>query len=540
MTHPMECHCIRAVDVPHTPALNAAYLENFPAVAQFYGAPPTQESVLQAARGMRLDPQVRARVVAVLREENRRFGADESVEGSLNALASGAAAIVSGQQVGLFSGPAYTIYKALTAIRLARELSAEGTPTVAIFWLATEDHDLAEVNHCFWPTRTGGERLELPAGEDSEGRRVGDVALGEPIRALVERAAELLAGPGAAEIAQVLAESYTSADTYGSAFGKLMTRLFRGKGLILLDPTNAELHRVAAPLYRAAIEQHAELRRELLERGKALERAGYHAQVKITERNTLLFLNVDGKRLPLRARDHGFIAGKRNLSPTEVLGLLDASPEAFSPNVLLRPLVQDTLLPTAAYVAGPAEIAYFAQASVAYRRLMGRLPVVVPRASVTLVETRVARLLKKYKLEFGDVLRGRRYLRSRMESALLPRALSRRFDSGEQALRQLLKGLRLPVAKLDRTLSGALDTAERKMLYQISKLRGKAGRAVALRTAVLDAHEREIAGGLLPENGLQERSLCFLPMLAAQGPSLLDELARRVSVGGAQHQVLYL
>jgi bacillithiol biosynthesis cysteine-adding enzyme BshC len=540
MTHPMECHCIPAVDVPRTSALNAAYLEDFSAVAPFFAYPPTFASVVRAAGEARLDPQVRKQVVEVLRGQNRRFGAGAEVEASLDRLASGAVAIVTGQQVGLFSGPSYTIYKALTALRLAADLSAAGVEAVPVFWLATEDHDLAEVNHVFWPTRTGPERLELAVASSAEGRRVGEVQLGEGVKSLVERAAGMLEGPDAAEMANALAQSYGSGETYGSAFGKLMARLFSGKGLILLDPMSDELHTLAAPVYRRALEQQKELQQDLLDRSKALERAGYHAQVKITDRNTLLFISVEGKRLPLRIRDQGFVLGNRGMSLDEALQLFDASPESFSPNALLRPVIQDALLPTAAYVAGPAEIAYFAQAAVTYRRLLGRMPVIMPRESATLVEARVARLLRKYNLEFGDVLRGRRHLRSRMERALLPKALARRLDAGEQSLQKLLRGLRLPVSKLDQSLAGAFDTAERKMLYQFGKLRARAARSLALRSAVLDAHEREIAGALLPEGDLQERALCFLPMLAAHGAGLLDELSRKIAFGGAQHQVLYL
>jgi bacillithiol synthase len=540
MTHPMECHCIRAVDVPRTSALNAAYLEDFSAVAPFFEYPPTFPSVVRSAGEVQLDPLVRKQVVEVLRVQNRRFGAGAEVEANLDRLAGGAVAIVTGQQVGLFSGPSYTIYKALTALRLAADLSAAGVEAVPVFWLATEDHDLAEINHVFWPTRTGPERLELAGTGSTDGRRVGEVQLGEGVQSLVARAAGMLEGPAAAEIAQALAESYTSGETYSSAFGKLMTRLFSSKGLILLDPMSAELHVLAAPVYRKAIEQQNELRQDLLNRNKALDRAGYHEQVKITDRNTLLFIIVDGKRLPLRVRDQGFGLGSRGMSLDEVLGLLAAAPESFSPNVLLRPVIQDALLPTAAYVAGPSEIAYFAQASVIYRRLLGRMPVIMPRESATLVEPRVARLLRKYNLTLSDVLRGRRHLRSRMEGALLPKALARRLDAGEQSLQKLLRGLRLPVSKLDETLAGAFDTAERKMLYQFGKLRDRTARSMALRSAVFDAHEREIAGALLPEGDLQERSLCFLPLLAAHGAGLLDELTHKIALGGTQHQVLYL
>jgi bacillithiol biosynthesis cysteine-adding enzyme BshC len=535
----MECHCIRAVDVPHTTRLYSSYLQDFPSVAGFYGHPPSFESVKRVASSVQPDPATRRQVAEILRAQNRQFGSDASVEAALDRFASGAAAIVTGQQVGLFSGPSYTIYKALTALRLAEELSAGGTPAVAIFWLATEDHDLAEIDHCFWPAREGAEKIDLPSG-DHEGRRAGDVVLGDAVVAAVERATAKLEGPDADQIRSALIDSYSPSETYGSAFGKLLARLFAGKGLILLDPMSEELHRLAEPLYRAALERHSELNQALLARGKELERAQYHVQVKVTEESTLLFLNREGKRLPLRGRNGEFTAGRRSFSLAELSELLARSPSDFSANVLFRPVIQDALLSTVAYVAGPSEIAYLAQASVNYDRVLGRMPVILPRASFTLIDAHSVRLLRKYELDFSDVLRGSPYLRSKMEGKLLPKTLTRRFAAGDRSLRKMLTELREQLTKLDATLGGAMDTTESKMLFQFSKLQEKAGRALALRTSVLDSHEKELLNQLYPNGGLQERSHCFLPMLAMQGMGLLDELQRRIKLGGAQHQVLYL
>jgi bacillithiol synthase len=320
----------------------------------------------------------------------------------------------------------------------------------------------------------------------------------------------------------------------------LLARLFAGKGLILLDPLSPELHRLAEPIYRSALEQHAQLSQELISRGKDLERAGYHVQVKVVEESTPLFLNLDGKRLPIRARNGGFAVDRRAFSLSELTDLLTQSPSDFSANVLLRPVIQDALLSTVSYVAGPSEIAYLAQASVVYERLQVRMPVVLPRASFTLVDTHSVRLLRKYELEFSDVLEGKAKLRAKMEGKLLPKALTRRFDTGEKSLRKMLTELREQVTKLDPTLGGAMDTAESKMLFQFSKLKEKAGHAMAVRSSILDAHERELIARLYPEGELQERRYCFLPMLAAQGMELVDELRRRIKLGGAQHQVLYL
>ncbi len=278
----MECHCLPAVDLPHTSPLYANYVQDFTSVERFYAHAPTVEQVSRLAGQVTLDPLLRLGVTDVLRGQNRAFGGDKAVEASLDRFAAGAAVIVTGQQVGLFSGPSYTIYKAATALRLAADLTAAGTPAVAIFWLAAEDHDLAEVNHCYWPTRGEPARLEL-APERIANRRVGNVPLGEGVTALVERAAGMTEGPARTEVLQALAECYRPGETYSSAFGKLMARIFAGTGLIFLDPMSAELHRLAAPVYRAALEQHGELTKELTDRGKALEQAGYHAQVKVTD-----------------------------------------------------------------------------------------------------------------------------------------------------------------------------------------------------------------------------------------------------------------
>src|SRR2546427_2198737 len=536
---PMECHCIRAVDVPHTTRLYSSYLQDFRSVAGFYAHRPTRESIRRVAADVHPVLALRRDVAEILRAQNRRFGSDTSVEAALDRFASGAVAIVSGQQVGLFSGPSFTIYKALTALRLAEELSSAGTAAVAIFWLATEDHDIAEINHCFWPSREGVEKIDLPSsGED--GRRAGEVPLGDAVRAAVERATAKLEGPAADEIRTALTNSYVPSETFGSAFGKLLARLFAGKGLILLDPLSPELHRLAEPIYRAALERHSELNQALLVRAKDLERANYHVQVKVVEESTPLFISLDGKRLPVRARNADFTVGRRSFSLSDLTDLLARSPSDFSANVLLRPVIQDALLSTVAYIAGPSEIAYLAQASVNYGLLQVRMPVILPRASFTLIDAHTVRLLRKYELEFSDVLRGGAKVRAKMEGRLLPRTLTRRFDTGEKSLRKMLAELREQMTTLDPTLGGAMDTAESQMLFQFSKLKEKAGRALALRSSVLDAHERELLGQLYPQGGLQERSHCFLPMLAMQGMGLLDELAHRIKLGGAQHQVLYL
>ena len=222
-------------------------------------------------------------------------------------------------------------------------------------------------------------------------------------------------------MAGIFRESYGTQETYGSAFGKLFTRLFAEQGLILLDPLDARLHRVAGEVLRKAVEEREELNEALLARGKELDKAGFAAQVKVTARSTLIFSMgqvtsagaAQGTRQPIAASGEKFVCGEQSWTKEELVKAVQAEPEKFSPNALLRPVLQDFLLPTAAYIAGPAEIAYFAQAEVIYRKLLGRMPVILPRAAYTILDAKAEKLLRRYGLKVEDVWRGSQELRGR-------------------------------------------------------------------------------------------------------------------------------
>jgi len=550
MTAPMESHCLSFREIPHTTKLFSTYLEDFNQVSPYYAHPPTASGVDASSREVRLDSGVRRAVVEILREQNRAFGPsgeiDPATSRNLDRLASGAVAIVTGQQVGLFSGPAYTFYKALSAVRVAEETTRRGTDAVPVFWLATEDHDLAEINHSSWCTHSGLARYELAPQPQSEGRRVGEVLLGDAIEAVVSASASTLEGPFAGDITRALHESYTPRDTYSSAFGKLIARLLAGHGIIFLDQLDPRLHRLFAPIFTHVLRKAAELRDALLVRAKELEDASLHAQVKVTRETTLLFSVISGRRQPVRSRNGGFVAGDAELSASQLVDAIQRAPEGFSPSALLRPVVQDTILPTAAYVGGPAEIAYLAQSQVVYQSLGVRMPAILPRSSFTIIEPPIARFLAQYDLDLRDLLAGRQHLRAKMEQKSITGSLASQFDAGEVQLRHLITSFEEPLAKLDSTLAESLRSAEAKMLHQFTQLRGKAARAANFRSGVLDRHERILIDSLAPHGELQERTLCLLPVLASYGPALLDELTRFSSLAGAdggrscatQHQIL--
>lgn len=519
----MGCVSIPFRRLPHQPKLFVRLIEDYSSVKQFYAHPPTLDAVKQLAPRLQYPSERRREVAGILRDQNSALGASAETLSNLERLERGAVAVVSGQQVGLFSGPAYAIYKAVTAIRLAEELSEAGIPAVPIFWMATEDHDLDEVRHVTWFDSGNLVHFELP-GDGA--KPVGDVRLGEAISGHVKKAAALLSGPGSERLSQVLEQCYTPGETYGGAFGRMFAQIFAEQGLILLDPLDARLHRIAAPLYRKAIEDRDELNEKLLQRGEELERAGYDAQVKVTAKSTLLFTIRDGVRQPVAASNSHFKSGETTWTREEAQKLVDSSPEAFSANALFRPVVQDYLLPTVAYLGGPAEIAYFAQSSVIYEHVLGRMPVILPRAAFTILDAKAEKLLQKYGLCIENLWAGPQELRRKMESVSVPEALAENFDRDRAQVESTLADLGRQIEKLDPTLAGAVSTARNKITFQLEKLRRKTGRSLDQKAGLLAEHERFLENLLYPDKQLQSRELCFLPFLARWGMEGLVELQK--------------
>lgn len=561
----MECRSLPFRQLPHQPKLFISFLDGFSSVKSFYSHPPAVAELKKASKKIAYPPERRAEVAQILREQNAAFGAGEAARENLERLAEGAVAVVGGQQVGLFSGPAYAMYKAVSAIQIAQELTKAGIDAVPVFWMATEDHDLDEVRWSEWLHNGKLKRFELPGNGDA-GKPVGQIALGPQVREMVDEAAGLLSAAGGEFVAGIFRESYGADETYGSAFGKLFARLFAEEGLILLDPLDARLHRVGREILRRAVAERDELNEALLARGKELDKAGFDAQVKVTARSTLLFKMCGGKREPITASGGKFTsgqgsrqgeaiatgaasasvggqavgaAGQTSWSADELAAKVAAEPECFSPNALLRPVLQDYLLPTAAYIAGSSEIAYFAQAEVLYGKLLGRMPVILPRADYTVVDAKAEKLLKRYGLKVEDVWRGSQELRRKMETASVPRSLGGNFDKTLKENARALEKLKKQIVRLDPTLRGAVETARKKIAFQLEKLKRKAGKAEALKAGLMAGHQEYLESLLYPRKALQSRELCFLPFLASWGPGALKEL-QKLAVGKTldQHKIV--
>ena len=511
-------------ELPHTSKLIRDYTENFSRLKSFYEHEPDFKSAAKSARRLNFPADRRRQVADVLRAQNVLFGGGPETEKNIERLAGGAVAVVSGQQVGLFGGPAYSVYKALTTIQAAETLSRDGIDAVPVFWMATEDHDVDEVRRVAWFQEGELLQFELPKPEH-DAVPVGRVRLGPEIDELVRRAQPLLGET----FGGYLHETYVPEATYGSAFAGLFARIFADFGLILLDPLDDRLHHIARPLLREALACRDQLNDELLRRSKALEDAGYDPQVKVTSRSTLLFSLINGKREVITASNGTFSSGSTSLPREEWIELVEAEPENFSPNAILRPVMQDYLLPTVVYFGGPAEIAYFAQSQVLYDKLLQRSPVWLPRADFTLVDPKGERLLKKYRLEVQDVWAGSEALRKRMYNSVVPTKLAREFDSDLQHIEKHLKKLHKAIAQVDPTIQGTIARAEKRIRYQIEKLRHKTGAALDRHEKQIEAHQKFLENLVYPQKALQSRDLCFLPFLARWGSGGLYELQKLAS-----------
>jgi bacillithiol biosynthesis cysteine-adding enzyme BshC len=540
---PVKTDCLPFTQIPHSTRLFTDFLAYTPAARNFYPRSPRFSEWFQdETPNQRYDRARRDRMATILERQNQNWNASNRTLDNIQRFRASASAVLTGQQVGLFGGPLFGIFKALTAVKLAEEASAGGVDSVPIFWLATEDHDLAEVNHTAMPASDGQLEALVSSAHGVEDAPVGSIQFGPDVEALVEAATSLL---GTSEVAGWLRESYRTGETLGSAFARLFARLFADWGVILLDGSDPELDQIAEPIYRAAVERAADIDDGLLSRGRELESAGYHQQVKVTPSSTLLFTFRNGARTVIHRRVNGdsstdFVIGDERITKDELLRRISSNPEDFSPNVLLRPVVQDYLFPTLAYTGGAAEVAYFSQVAVVYQAILGHVTPIVPRFSATLVDPKAQRLLDKYSLAVPDVFQGPEALKQELASRTLPADLQAAFDKAFAALDQCVEAIRGSLARVDNTLVDAANRAGGKMQYQLEHLRSSAARAELRQSEVLERHATFLSNLLFPNKTLQEREIAGIYFVARFGPELLKLLYEHIHSDCLDHQLISL
>lgn len=537
----MSTECYPITILPHVSPLYRGYLGmgDSPAdaaVRQWYGAEPFAGKWMRAER-----PGVNAAGLAdALVRQNIEFGAGAAAMANIEKLRGGARAVVTGQQVGLFGGPLLTLLKAATAVARAKDATrTSGVEHVPIFWLATEDHDLDEVDQVSLLTKTSVETLR--AGLKTKAAvEVGGIALGSEIDAVLEQAGELLAF---APVWETLRECYTAGETLGGAFARLMARLFAAQGLIVMDAASREFHALGESTLGYAIEHAEALQAALIARSGELVKAGFHAQVLVAAGGSLLFLvdETTGERMALRRTpDGGWKAGAKVYSSAELIAILESAPERLSPNALLRPVFQDTILPTAAYIGGPSEIAYFAQSAVLYEAILGRVTPVLPRLSATLLEPAIAKVMATHEVQLPDAMTTAEELALRLGARAMPIEEKRRLAAAGNALDAALTAAMEYMGGMDESLGRTAEVSGSKMRYQMNRLRRMAAAFEVQKEASLKKHAAAITLNVFPDGHPQERLVAGVWFVARHGEGLVERLVEAAANLCPGHVVIRL
>lgn len=527
-------------------ALYREYVSRFDGVSEFYARDwRSSDDRLAAVREAAAHPRDRGVLVDVLREQQAAWNnlgpAAAQVERLLDPRS---AVVVTGQQVGLFTGPLYTVLKAMTTVRLARHLEAEtGHPVVPVFWLGTEDHDLAEMSVASVPGSDGPEQLVYDGHRLPRVGNLGSVGalrLAAPIAALVDRLERLLAGTEfSGPVMDAVRAAYRPGATFTDAFAALLTALLPDSGLVLMSAEDVRLKRLALPLWRREIEDGERLHRALTDVTDRLEGASWHAQVRTAPTN--LFLEQGGMRLPIDRDGASYRVRSTDVAfdGAGLLDLLERETGRFTPNVVLRPLTQDWLLPTAAYVAGPGEVAYFAQFRPAYEWAGLPMPSIHPRATVTVVEPRVGRFLHETGLPVEALQEPVDSLFTRLVQERTGIDLEATFATAGSRIDASLAALDSVVSGLDAGLSATVGASSAAMRRELERLRERVLRAQRRRESELGHRLRHAASSVFPRGTPQERVSSPLWFAARFGPGFLPELMESIDVMAPAHQVIH-
>ena len=536
-------------EIPQQSKLFVEYQQNPLALKMYY--PSAVESHTQISARI---PEVlanhkadREQLCDALEAMNKKCGASDKTLENINLLReSDCVAVVTGQQSGLFSGPLYTIYKALSAIRLTECLRGRGFKAVPVFWVATEDHDFEEVSKTFVLDRNAKlSELKNEPKRCYENLPVGYIKLDDSIKQTIDELfAELPVTEFTAELKKTIEESWKSGSYYGDAFAGFLNKLFGEYGLIILCPLDEGLKKLAAPIYVEAIKKSEEIVSALRDRSRELQENGYHAQVLIGEDYFPLFWQAkDHTRNALKKSESGTFKTKdnaREFTLSELAEIAEKEPGRFSPSVVLRSVVQDYLLPTVCYFGGAAEIAYFAQSGEVYRILNRPITPIFHRQSFTIVEPKHARTLEKYDLELKDLFVGYENLLPQIVEKFLNRETAEMFAEAEEKINLELNKIHRNLAELEPTLADNLATRRRKITYHISALRNKFHHAQIRKDETINRRIETLFTALLPHKHLQERTLNVNNYLNNYGLYFIDWIYEAIDLDDKGHRIIYL
>ncbi len=531
-------------DVPGFSSLVRDYVHDFGRLSAYYARNPHLDSEYATLAGLCGDRDYRrADLRAALAAQQAAWDAPAAARQRIDELCRPEGlAVCTGQQTGLFGGPLFTVYKALTAVAWAAHLrQALRRPVVPLFWMASEDHDVPEADHVDLADRAGRlVQVRHTDWQSPDGFMPANLRLGPAIRDTLERLRTLLpATEFSGAVSEALARAYAPERTLAHAFARWMTDLLGETGLVLVDGADPALKRLAAGVFRRELEDAPRTSGAILEVSQSLRAAGYPAQIEARPDAVNCFLLQRGRRpLARDGADFRLRDSAEAISAASLYRMAEESPERFSPNVALRPIVQDTLFPTLAYVAGPGELAYFAQLRPVYAAFGVPMPVILPRATLSLLDPRIAQLLTRFRLGLPDLTAEPEQLASRILRAQLPPDLGATLAAARRGVDEIFRRVGEAVAAVDPTLKATAGQTGGHIKGHLDQLEKKAVQALKRREADTGQQLQRLRDALMPGGKLQERVYPLLPYLAKYGFGLVRTLRDQIAGPGWAHQLV--
>lgn len=494
------------------------YLDGASALTELHQWPVGRAGVEAAAHARAFDPATRAILCGALDRQYADMAVPAAVSANIARLRSaGTLTVTTGHQLCLFTGPLYVPFKILNVVRIARELSTPERPGVPVFWMATEDHDRPEIDHAWiagqkvsWPGEVAGPVGRLPLTD---------------IGPVVEQAGALLGqGAYADELRSLLRECYRPDRTLADATRRFVTALFGRFGVVVVDGDDPALKRLFAPLVQE------ELLNEVTDRAVryANERLAGQYDGQAHARPINLFHLRPGHRA--RIERHGdrysVIDGGPSFHLDALLAELEEHPEAFSPNVLMRPLYQETILPNVAYVGGGGELAYWLQLRWLFEAFRTPMPALVLRGSAALLTAKDLRRIERLGLEPEQLFLPQHELEARV--AATNASFSTSLHAERHEVFEVYETLVQRLRAIDPTLERSVRAVSKRALNGMDALEGKLVRRAKREQQELLGDLDRVLQHMFPGGGLQERRENFMPWYAAHGPAFFDLLLERI------------
>lgn len=522
--------------------LAADYAYNYQAVSPFFSGDPTEPAAwTEAIRRTQAHTRRRDEVARVLEAQQERRGAPPEARGAARLLAdSRTVAVVTGQQAGLFGGPLFTLLKALTALKLAGRVAQEHqVPAVAVFWIDAEDHDWDEVRTCtVFDGALATRDVSLPARPAGSQVPVAAVTLDSSIDAAIDELAAALPPTEFTEAMLAdLGRAYVKGRGMADAFGRWLESVLGSRGLVVYDASDPASKPIASDVFVSELSRPGETARLAAAAGAHLVSCGYHSQVQ-THEDALALFRIENGRRSIRVQNGRLLVGDESVAQAALVQEASERPSAFSPNVLLRPIVQDTLFPTICYVAGPNELAYLGQLRTIYERFGVPMPLMYPRASATLLDSAAMRFLTKYDLPIEA-------LQAQDESALnqllaqqIPAAVEEAHANAARSIDTSMQALVDALPALDPTLAGAAQSTLSRMQHDLQTLRNKMINAAKRRDETLRRQFFRTRALAFPGGHAQERVVGFVSFLNQYGPALVDRLDAELPLDLGHHWIV--